>query len=499
MNVKPAGFCFGIPIPYTSAPGLGKWDRIMTFGQKVQLDAQGNGTPFDFNTENFCQIVDNFSRIFQARRLGLDYKHVAANPEIETGPEQNLAYYSGLCVIEQGKVIKIWDHFPDRVSPDPQSLLQEMHSKFPRLTEIENADGLWGYKCEITPLGIEKLPNCEQLSPYFSKNDFDEFGNAIGYNLLNVSAVGVAFQDGTTLNLGKCPSPPSSPFSKRESQPGILSLSKPTPSHRNQTMNDMLSPEMMGKLMKHGLMAETDKDQMRAAYEKYMAETDDGPNDRKMMADMYAKCMSKMGMDEPGDGTQAKMEKDEPGDGSQAKMGMDEPDGDEEKRGKMSKVLAAQEKIFAQMNKEQAELQSRLKKLEDEKRESEQTAKAVAFARTAVRDGRWPAESESDLIALAKQGQELGEMAIRTFPKGKFTVMQKWTSGGSSPGTSANHSSFGLDQNTSYFGNMPVRGQSLSAMSKKLIEGKSFSNPIEAQKALAEAQRKILKDNPGLY
>jgi hypothetical protein len=280
MNTNP----IGIPIPYASSPGLGKWDRIMTFGQKVQLDAEGNGIPFDFTEETFCQIVDNFSTTFTARRLGLDYKHLAANPQLENGPEQNLAYYSGLCVILNNQVVKLWDHFPDRVPPDPNILLAEMQTKFPRL---EGVDGLWGYKSEITPLGVEKLPNCEQISPFFSKNDFNEAGQPIGYNILNISAVGVAFQDGTILNLSK-----SHPPQKGGPLPlGKLSYS---PSTRNQTMNDNLSPEMMGKLMKHGLMAETDADQMRMAYEKYMSETEDGPTDRKMMADMYAKCMKKM-------------------------------------------------------------------------------------------------------------------------------------------------------------------------------------------------------------
>ena len=478
MNVKPAGYCFGIPVPYTSAPGLGKWDRIMTYGQKVQFDTQGNGTLFDFNTESFCQIVDNFSRVFQARRLGLDYKHVAANPEIEPGPEQNLAYYSGLCVIEQGKVIKIWDHSPDRAPPDPQVLLQEMQSKFPRLTELENADGLWGYKCEITPLGIEKLPNCEQLSPYFSKNDFDEFGNQIGYNLLNVSAVGVAFQDGTTLNLGKFPPTSVTPFSKKE-LPGIFPLSKTTPSHRNQTMNDMLSPEMMGKLMKHGLMAETDKDQMRAAYEKYMSETEDGPTDRKMMAEMYAKCMSKMNMDEP-------KEKDMPD-----SMGHEEPDGDEQKMSKQ--IQSSQEKAVVALSKQLQEMKTHFEEQEKKKAQAEERAKAVAFAKQAVSDGRYPAEDEAELVNFALAGY--GERAIKPFPKGTFTVMKKWTQAGSPSGANQANQS-GISEKYSYLGTggtlkVLARGKDLSTMAKQLSKEKGIP--------LGEAQREILKQNPDLY
>lgn len=501
-------FSFGISIPYASIPGLGKWDRIMTYGEKIQYSIEGEAIPFDFNTKVFCEIIDNFAKVYKARRLGLDYKHLAANPALENGPEQNLAYYSGLCAIENGNVIKLWDHFPDRLPPDPKELLIEIQKKFPR---IQDVDGLWGYKCEITPLGIEKLPNCEQISPYFVKNDFDEFGNKIGYNLLNVSAVGVAFQDGTILNLSKSSSPSSlslsSPPLRRRELPlnGKNSLALSSPSMRKQTMNDTLSPDIMGKLMSHGLMAETDHEAMKAAYAKYMAETEDGPTERKKVAEEYAKCMARMEKDgltdeeaaEVGDkiNKMDKSKSDEQVD--MAKMEHEEPDGDEPEEKKMKKMGKFQKEMISELSTQNKLLAERLARLEDEKKRREAAESynaAVSFAKQAILDGRAPQKAEKDLIELAQVDMRKAERMIAQFDKGTYTVMSKWTSGGSPiGGDHANQQKnlSGTDANESFLGKYLARGATLSQMSKKLATEKGIE--------LAKAQLEILKQHPDLY
>lgn len=234
--------------------GAGKWDRFMTPGPKNQ-----EGVEFDFSSETFGQIVRNFSRTYSERRLPLDFRHNAIRDS--DLPEQNLAYYDSLASVIGGKVESFWSQDPSVQPPDPTELLAGLQAKFPRVT---GCDGLWGRKCEITPLGESCLPNMEQLSPLFSKDDQDEAGNPIGYNLLNVSAVGVAFQNGTLLNLSK-----------------RLGKIK---------MNEAKQKELLAKLAKHGLEDQSDSEQLRKALAAYMAETEDGPADRKEMAS----CMGEL-------------------------------------------------------------------------------------------------------------------------------------------------------------------------------------------------------------
>jgi len=532
--------------PYAKGLGVGKWDRFMTYGRKIQ-----EGIPFDFTPETFCQIVDNFSRVYSMRRLGMDYRHDATQPQ-KPGPEQNLAYYSGLAVIWDGKVIKLWDHFPDRVPPDPKQLLLDLQQNFPRNQTIESVGGLWGYKCEVTPLGEQALPNCEQLSPLFSKDDHDEYGNPIGYNLLNVSAVGVAFQNGTFINLAKSLSRNTSMNEKlpkelmaklakhgmgtnpepheiekvlgrymAETEDGPMERkamaeacaahlckmdqtdpdgSQATMNHQEPDgderdvhvhigkafrkafaqMNDTLSPELMAKLAKHGMSDNPEPHEMEMALASYMAETEDGPMERKAMAEACAKHMAKK---------MAKKMDDMAPDGSQADMAKSEMIEDEDKKGQMSKLAAAQARNVAALAKQNHELSARIKKIEQEKADAQKTVQATAFARRAVEEGRWPADGENELIGLAKAGQ--GELAIKPYQRGTFTVHQKWTNGGAPKSNSSIASSTNDAGNASQIGNYLARGSQLSAMAKVRATEKGIS--------LGAAQLEIYKEHPEFY
>lgn len=168
-----------------------KWDRFATFGEKIQ-----DGQKFSFSVETFGQMVDNFARMFSGRRLGMDYEHQAMNAAQNGKPAPCLAYYNALCVVEAGQVVKFYAQKPDVPPPDPTLLLVQLRERFP---DYDTADGLWGYRCEVTPLGRELLPNYEQISPLFTADGTDEQQRPIGYHLMNVSAVNVAFQDGTVL------------------------------------------------------------------------------------------------------------------------------------------------------------------------------------------------------------------------------------------------------------------------------------------------------------
>ena len=176
----------------------------MTPGLKVQYRQEEDpetgepvmvGEEYDFNEQNLVQCVRNFERTFSERRLVMDDgNHRAADPG--HSQPQELARYSGEAAIWNGKVVAFWDHYPDLPPPDPAQLLAALQQKFPRATSV---DGLWGYRREVTPLGRERLPNLHQTSPQFSKDDTDEYGNSIGYNVNVISPVYTAHQNGTVL------------------------------------------------------------------------------------------------------------------------------------------------------------------------------------------------------------------------------------------------------------------------------------------------------------
>lgn len=171
----------------------GKWDRFATFGEKVH-----DGSAFEFSPETVGQMLENFARFNRGRRLGMDHEHQAIMAAQNGKPAPNLAYYNGMAVIVGGQLTAFHAQQPDVPKPDPVRLLMELREKYPEETSV---DGGWIYRCEVTPLGQELLPNYEQISPLVNMEADDEQGNPIGARLLNVSAVNVAFQDRTIINL----------------------------------------------------------------------------------------------------------------------------------------------------------------------------------------------------------------------------------------------------------------------------------------------------------
>jgi hypothetical protein len=162
---------------------------------------------------------------------------------------------------------------------------------------------------------------------------------------------------------------------------------------------------------------------------------------------------------------------------------------DEDKKGQMSKLAAAQARNVAALAKQNHELSARIKKIEQEKADAQKTVQATAFARRAVEEGRWPADGENELIGLAKAGQ--GELAIKPYQRGTFTVHQKWTNGGAPKSNSSIASSTNDAGNASQIGNYLARGSQLSAMAKVRATEKGIS--------LGAAQLEIYKEHPEFY
>lgn len=402
--------------------GIGKWDRFMTVGPKVQ-----EGVEFDFSSETFGQIVQNFSRVYSERRLPLDYRHNAIRDS--DLPEQNLAYYDSLASIIGGRVESFWSQDPSAPPPNPTELLAGLQAKFPRAT---SCDGLWGRKCEITPLGESCLPNMEQLSPLFSKDDRDEFGNPIGYSLLNISAVGVAFQNGTTINLSK-----------------------------NLKVNKMNEQEMLEKLAKHGLAdgEHENPEALRKALSAYMADTEDGPSDRKAMAACMGELLIKHEDEDEKSATDEKamskkLRKDADSDPATQKL-VAELTG---KMGQMSKQLAAFE--AAEQKRSQAEFYRAAER---------HTSRKDADEYVALCDG--------DLSKALKLVQKL--------PVKGAGAMGRVQIGGSEASAPAETTKVVNG------GTVVLHGYGLSAMAKKVAAERKIS--------LGEAQLAVVRENPALY
>lgn len=402
--------------------GIGKWDRFMTVGPKVQ-----EGVEFDFSSETFGQIVQNFSRVYSERRLPLDYRHNAIRDS--DLPEQNLAYYDSLASIIGGRVESFWSQDPSAPPPNPTELLAGLQAKFPRAT---SCDGLWGKKCEITPLGEVALPNMEQLSPLFSKDDQDEFGNPIGYNLLNVSAVGVAFQNGTLLNLSK----------------------------KVTKMNEAKQKELLAKLAKHGLEDQADPEQIKSAMAAYMAETEDGPADRKEMA----ACMGELLI---------KHEDDE-----------DEPSVTDEKA--MSKRVRkdadsdpATQKLVAELTGKMGQMSKQLAAFEA----AEAKRSQAEFYRAAER--HTSRKDADEYVALCDGDLSKALKLIQKLPVKGAGAMGRVQIGGSEASAPAEATKVVNG------GAVVLHGFGLSAQAKKVAAERKIS--------LGEAQLAVVRENPTLY
>lgn len=163
---------FAQPMPGQPV-ATGMWDQVMTWGEKTK---EGSDSVFDEFT--LGQIVDNFRG--RKNLIGMDYEHQTANSPANGAPAPQLALYNALAVIRNGKVIDFASRDELLQPPNPDG----------------KSDGLYAYRCEVTPLGQQLLPNYRYISPMFDTDGADEQGNAIGYDLLNISAVSVPFQDG---------------------------------------------------------------------------------------------------------------------------------------------------------------------------------------------------------------------------------------------------------------------------------------------------------------
>jgi Mu-like prophage I protein len=153
------------------------WDYICVAGENVK---EGEATSFD--ADSLEQMISNF--IARGDQVPIDFNHQSNFTHENGQPAPGLGFYGALASVFDGKVMKMgYARGVDPVAIGPPL----------------DKPGLWGYRCEVTELGQQLLPNYKYLSPTFTPDGVDQLSNPIGYQLLAVAATNTPWQAGTEL------------------------------------------------------------------------------------------------------------------------------------------------------------------------------------------------------------------------------------------------------------------------------------------------------------
>jgi phage I-like protein len=380
-------WCFALGPPQT-----GKWDRFTSWGVKVK-----DGEESTFNETNLGQMVENFAN--RKNDIAMCYDHQSAFVAENGQPAPALAFYNALALVVDGQLAKFATHDPSVSAPD--------------VSGLEN--GVYGYRSEVTELGQKLLPNYKYLSPMFTDKGLDETGNSIGYDLMDVAATNVPFQDGVGLTFHR----------------GIIAPQKERYS---------MDPEMMKRL---GLADDASGDEVKGAMAAHLAKYFAAEDEAKKMAEDEAKKMAAE-EDKPAADEKQHAEPDaddkkmaEEPDADDKKMAKDDSDADEDDMKKMSKALgltgdpsarAIRYAVEAQMIAVRNAVADRteLEKLRAEAlatREQGLNLEAEGFANEAISGGQWPEEKRANLLSLYKKSVDDAKAVL--FKKGEFTHVRK--------------------------------------------------------------------------
>lgn len=173
------------------------WDRGMTFGEKVK-----DGQRSEFSLETFNQFLDNWLK--RGERISLCYNHQSAYVAQNGQPAPALAQYDAVAIVQGGEVVRCEKlHASSAQPPSVLELQQRVRALATDLDPRPTPDGMWFFRCEVTPLGQQLLPNFSYISPMFTSNGKDEQGNAQGYTLIDLAATNTAFQAGCVISFDR--------------------------------------------------------------------------------------------------------------------------------------------------------------------------------------------------------------------------------------------------------------------------------------------------------
>ena len=156
---------------------IGVWDRFCSWGEKLK-----DGRLSIFDDKTLGEMVANWKA--RGDKLAMCFNHQSAYVQQNGQPAPALAFYDALAIIYGGQIIGA-DVLPGSAAATTGTF-----------EAASRGDGLYGYRCEVTELGNQLLPNFKYISPMFSDDGRDELGNEIGYVLYDVAATNTPFQAG---------------------------------------------------------------------------------------------------------------------------------------------------------------------------------------------------------------------------------------------------------------------------------------------------------------
>ena len=190
----------------------GVWDKVCVPGHDKKDDME---TVFDERT--LSQMVDNI--VARGDLIMADWNHQGQMAHANGQPAPALAWYGAFAVVSGGKLVR---------HGGARGVEYELPVDLP-------SDGLWAYRCEVTELGNELLPNFKYLSPTFTPEGTDREGNAVGYSLISIAATNTPHQPGTEINFDKAGAAGSQPRTGGKAMAKLAALQKFTKLQGNQT------------------------------------------------------------------------------------------------------------------------------------------------------------------------------------------------------------------------------------------------------------------------
>jgi len=198
------------------------WDRFCTLGQKIK---EGEESVFD--QETLGQMVANWYA--RGGRLAMCQDHKSAATPYVSAPA--LAFYDALAIVVDGQIVLVRKLAESAAEdPDAATLVDSVKRFATEDNPDPSPDGLWGWRCEVTPLGQdakEGLRNYKGISPMFLVDGKDEQERPIGYVVLDVAATNTSFQAGCeiTFSIGGAVEPPKTEPARRLVEPSAASMS----------------------------------------------------------------------------------------------------------------------------------------------------------------------------------------------------------------------------------------------------------------------------------
>ncbi len=159
------------------------YDRFTSTGEKIK-----DGRLSVFDQATLTQMARNW--LARGDKLAMCFNHQSAYVQQNGQPAPALAFYDALCVVIGGEIVHVAKLPDSRADSVP-------------FESTARGDGLYGFRCEVTELGQQLLPNFKYISPMFTDEGRDEQGNEIGYVLFDVAATNTPFQAGCEITFAQ--------------------------------------------------------------------------------------------------------------------------------------------------------------------------------------------------------------------------------------------------------------------------------------------------------